>query len=72
MPTAWHAWPVRDLLANGEVVVVETEDDAYLGTAEVQDGHLVVRSGHRGHPVVLLLSEVLSVIPAQGHPDVES
>lgn len=59
-------------MADGEIVVVETEDDAYLGTAEVMDGHLVVRSGFRGHPVVLPLAEVQSVIPAQGHPDVES
>ena len=63
---------MRELLAGGEIVVVETEDDIFLGTAEVVDGHLVIRSGYVGRPVVLTALDVVSVVPAQGHPEVES
>jgi hypothetical protein len=62
---------VRTLLAQGELVVVETDDDLHLGTVEVVEGALVVRSGYVGRPVLLDADEVVSVTPACGHPDVE-
>ncbi|GAC1611399.1 MAG: hypothetical protein NVS3B26_24010 [Mycobacteriales bacterium] len=58
-------------LAGGELVVVETEDDHYLGTAEVQDWLLALRSGYVGRPVLLDLDDVRSVTPAFDHPLVE-
>lgn len=62
----------RQLLAHGELVVVETDTDAYLGTAEVVNGTFVIRSGLRGHPVLLPLDEVTGLTPATLHEDVES
>jgi hypothetical protein len=61
-----------DLLAAGEIVVVETDEDWFLGTAEAMEGSIVVRSGYVGRPVIVAAAEVLSIIPAQQHPDVES
>lgn len=55
---------MRRLLAQGEVVVVETETDRYLGTVEIRDGTLVVRSGYAGRPVVLDPGDVVSIAPA--------
>lgn len=60
---------MRKLLAEGQIVVVETEDDWFLGTAEMTEGSIVVRSGYVGRPVVLDADEVQSIIPAQQHPD---
>lgn len=54
---------MRHLLNHGELVVVETDDDAWLGTVEVVDGTFVVRSGYVGRPVVLDADDVVSVQP---------
>jgi hypothetical protein len=51
------------LLAGGELVVVETEDDLFLGTAEVLADVIVVRSGFVGRPVVLAHEDVVRVTP---------
>lgn len=61
--------PIGHLLCHGELVVVETENDLYLGTAEVLDGQLVVRSGFVGRPVVLNVQDVERITPAAEHPD---
>lgn len=61
---------MRKLLAEGEIVVVETEDDWYLGTAEMTDGAVIVRNGYVGRPVVLDVNDIQSIIPAQLHPGV--
>ena len=61
---------MEKLLAEGQIVVVETEDDWFLGTAEMADGTIVVRSGFVGRPVVLDAELVQSIIPAQQHPSV--
>jgi hypothetical protein len=50
-------------LAGGELVVVETEDDRFLGTAEALAGGLVVRSGLVGRPTVVAHADVLRVTP---------
>jgi hypothetical protein len=63
---------VRNMLAHGELVVVETDEDGWLGTAEVRDGDLVVRSGFRGHPVVVAIEDVERITLASEHEDCES
>lgn len=60
---------MHELLADGQIVVVETEDDAFLGTAEVIDGCVIVRNGYVGRPVVIPLQMVHRVMPADEHPD---
>lgn len=62
---------MRDLLNHGELVVVETEDDLWLGTVEVVGATFVIRSGYVGRPVVVDVDDVLSVVPANECPDVE-
>jgi hypothetical protein len=62
---------MRNLLAHGDVLVVETEDDTVLGTAEVVGDTLVVRSGYRGHPTVLALADVERITPVGEHEDIE-
>lgn len=58
-------------LADGQLLVLETEGDAYLGTAEVVGDTLVVRSGFAGRPTILSVTEVLLVMLAADHPLVE-
>jgi hypothetical protein len=58
-------------LADGELLVIETDDDAYLGTAEVVGDTLVVRNGYVGRPTVVPRQEVRHVTPAGEHPLVE-
>jgi hypothetical protein len=62
--------PARTWFAHGDLVVVETQDDALLGTAEVVDGYLVIRSGYVGRPTVVALEDVEGVSLASSHPDV--
>lgn len=59
---------MRNLMANGEVLVVETELHRFLGTVEVRDGEFVVRSGFVGRPVVLSASDVVSVTTPDPQP----
>lgn len=59
------------MLAAGELVVVETEDDWFLGTVEVAGETLIVRSGFVGRPVVLAVEEVVRIVPAAEHLDEE-
>lgn len=54
-------------LSDGELLVVETKDDWFLGTVEVLPDALVVRSGFVGRPVVLRHEDVLRVTPAFEH-----
>ena len=55
-------------MANGEVLVVDTEHARYLGTVEVREGDFIVRSGFVGRPVVLSASEVVSVTTPDAQP----
>ncbi len=60
--------PATTLFA-GQVVVVETEDEHYLGMLDVDgDGWLRVRTGFRGHPHLVDPDEVVSVTLAADHP----
>jgi len=61
---------VRKLLAEGRIVVVETEDDWFLGTAEIAGDTFIVRSDFAGRPVIVDAEAVQGIIPAQGHPNV--
>ncbi|MGB8652792.1 MAG: hypothetical protein WCD35_19260 [Mycobacteriales bacterium] len=60
----------RTFLAQGDLVVVETENDVFLGTAEVADGFLVIRSGYVGRPTLVALEDVEIIVPASTHPGV--
>lgn len=51
-------------LGHGELMLVETEEDRFLGTVEVTEDVLVVRSGFVGRPVVVPQEEVVSVVLA--------
>lgn len=53
-----------------DLMVVETEDDRYLGTLDVKGKQVTIRTGLQGRPKVLDLADVLDVTPAAGHPDV--
>lgn len=53
--------------------VVETDDDHYLGALDTaDDGRLWVRTGRRGHPILLHREDVVSITPAAEHPLVET
>lgn len=50
-------------LAGGELLVVETEDDWFLGSVELRAEVLVVRSGLRGHPTSVPHEDVVRIVP---------
>jgi hypothetical protein len=50
-------------------VVVETEDDWFLGTVVLTADGVVVRTGLVGRPTVLAPEEVLRVVPAAEYLD---
>lgn len=53
----------------GQVVVVETEDEHFLGMLDVdEEGWFRVRTGFRGHPHLVDPDEVVSVTLATEHP----
>jgi hypothetical protein len=54
-----------------QFVVVETENDVYMGTLGVLDeGHVVIRSGYVGRPGVVRVEDVEAITLAELHPDV--
>lgn len=60
---------VPTTFAAAELVVVETDDDHYLGTLDTApDGRLWVRTGRRGHPIRLHRDDVVAITPASQHP----
>lgn len=59
-------------LAKGDILVLETEDDVFLGALEVRKDALVVHTGFRGHPRLVPWSEVMSVHLAVEHPDCDA
>lgn len=48
-------------LADAELVVIETDDDRFLGTAEVLADVVVVRSGCVGRPTVVAHEDITRV-----------
>jgi hypothetical protein len=63
---------VRELVAHGEIVVIETDEDLFLGTCEIADGNAIVRSGYVGRPVLIPIEDIESITPATDHPDVQA
>lgn len=53
-------------------MVVETADDVFLGTVELANDLVIVRSGYVGRPVTLPADQVVRITPATEHPDVET
>ena len=59
-------------LAQGELLVVDTDRDRFLGTVELRGDTFVVRSGRRGRPVVVTVELVRRIVPAAHHADLEA
>lgn len=57
---------------NDTIFVVETADDAFLGTIEFVEGGIVVRNGYVGRPVFVEQASLVRVLPADEHPLIES
>jgi hypothetical protein len=53
------------------LMVVETEDNVWLGTVKREGETLTIYTGFAGRPKVLHLDEVECMTPADEHPDVE-
>ena len=62
---------MRTFLAHGDLVVVETEDDQFLGTAQVVDDCLVIRPGYVGRPRRVPVADVIRVTLASEHDAVD-
>lgn len=61
-----------DSRADLELMVVETDDDHYIGVLDTAtDGRLWVRTGRRGHPIRLHQDDVIAITPAAQHPLVD-
>ena len=61
-----------DGLWQDQLVVVETEEDHFLGFVDLlPDGIVRVRSGFRGHPHLLAAADITSVVLAEDHPLVD-
>jgi hypothetical protein len=56
-------------LAGGELLVVETDGDRFMGSVEVTGDHAIVRTGFVGRPTVLALEDVVRVTPASEYED---
>jgi len=52
--------------------VVETEDDIFVGCLEFINGAVIVRSGFQGHPKTVKAEDIVQLMPAHMHSDVES
>lgn len=56
----------------GQLVVVETEEDHFLGVLDVEPGgQLRLRSGFRGHPHLLDPDDLVAVTLASEHDLIE-
>lgn len=55
---------MRCFLGNGELMLVETEDDRFFGTVELVGDEFVVRSGFVGRPVLVLPEDVVRMVLA--------
>lgn len=55
----------------GEFVVVETDNDWYLGTLRLHAGRVTVYTGYTGRPPVIDVLDIESVTAAADHAAVE-
>ncbi len=53
---------------DGQFVVIETEDDHYLGTITVDREAVTVHTGFVGRPPVVPVADIESIVPAEQHP----
>lgn len=51
-------------LGHGELMLVEIDEDRFLGTVEVTEDVMVIRSGFVGRPVVVLHDDVVRIVLA--------
>jgi hypothetical protein len=56
--------------STNDLMVVETEDDIFLGTLEVNGETVKVKTGLPGRPTILRLDDIEDLTPAIDHPDV--
>jgi hypothetical protein len=59
-----------DIKTTPELQVIETEDNVYLGTLTRTGDEVKVKTGYAGRPVILHVSEIDAVTPAEQHADV--
>lgn len=51
--------------------VVETDEAQHLGYLKLVEGEIHVTSGSAGHPAVVRVDELISIVPADEHEHVE-
>ena len=68
--TAANGTIINMHLGSGELMVVETDDDLFLGTVEVRGDALVIRDGFVGRPTLVDINDVVGLTLAYEHPDV--
>ena len=57
------------LFTDGELLVVETADDWFMGTVEVTTDGAIMRTGYVGRPTVLALEDIVRIAPAWEYLD---
>ena len=68
--TAANGTTINMHFGSGELMVVETDDDLFLGTVEVRGDALVIRDGFVGRPTLVDVNDVVGLTLAYEHPDV--
>lgn len=53
-----------------DLYVIETDDDAFVGTIEFVEGGVLIRDGFVGRPRLIEAIDLVSLTPALQHPDV--
>lgn len=59
-----YAGHMPQLLNHGELVVVETETERWVGLVELRADQLVIRSGRAGRPRLVDADAVIRIVPA--------
>ena len=54
---------MRQLMNHGEAVIVETEKDRWVGTAELRADHVVIRTGRAGRPKLVDADAIIRIVP---------
>lgn len=68
--TAANGTTINMHFGSGELMVVETDDDLFLGTVEVRGDALVIRDGFVGPPTLVDVNDVVGLTLAYEHLDV--
>jgi hypothetical protein len=53
------------------LMVIETEDDIFLGSLDITGDKVRVKTHTRGHPVFLDIKDIVRLTPAEEHEAVE-